>query len=347
MFSLKTMKQRQVNVIPRYDWNQDLSDSSISAESNTEEKAKHKSTLCLGCSIRYETVKNALNCVWHVIDVQKNSPAAKASIYSDGTDYIVGYDNRLFSEPNELTELLTYYQDSSESSSVYLSLFVYNWRMDSFRHVVVNMSETGHLGIDVGNGYLHIIPPPSIQQQASNILTSTNEMHNLPPIDYTSNLALNQVPSTHQQSPLSSSSSPDQQKSNNTIPIIDSINHQITSNANSVETSMQQESTEGSTTGCPSSSYYASAQESTATGNTSHVITEEPSAEYVVNLPSLSTTTVPAQQHESVLLYQPVVDERDNQPKQTLDINIVSYNPIGFTHDSNELSLGDIIGEEE
>ncbi|EFC50216.1 hypothetical protein NAEGRDRAFT_62049 [Naegleria gruberi] len=177
VYSLKTMKQRLVTVIPRSDWiephDQQQNEEHNNSTSDDLEKLKQsKSAMHLGCSIRYESVKNALNCVWHVIGVKPDSPAERASISSDGTDYIVGYDNRLFSEPNELTELLSHYQGIS-ASSIYLSLFVYNWKTDSFRHVVVNMSDGGHLGIELGTGYLHIIPPPS------QFMETQSEHHNM------------------------------------------------------------------------------------------------------------------------------------------------------------------------
>ncbi|KAL9649309.1 hypothetical protein ABK040_014612 [Willaertia magna] len=217
VFSLKYMKNRSVTLIPTNDWNyhhhtksnksnisstinnnnEPLQQQPLEIQSNqtlnnttnttiiTEKQQQQtKNSMCLGCSIRYESVKNALNCVWHVISVYEGSPASKASLCSDGTDYILGYDNRLFSEPNELTELLTYYQHSlvvnnvdslvdsyNNNNAIYLSLFVYNWKMDAFRHVVVNMSEH-HLGIDVGNGYLHTIPPPN------NLNNTTNKVNN-------------------------------------------------------------------------------------------------------------------------------------------------------------------------
>ena len=48
----------------------------------------------LGISIRFCSFEGATENVWHVLDVQPNSPAAIAGLHSD-TDYIIGSDQVL------------------------------------------------------------------------------------------------------------------------------------------------------------------------------------------------------------------------------------------------------------
>ena len=55
-----------------------------------------------GISIRFCSFEGATENVWHVLDVQANSPAAIAGLHSD-TDYIIGSDQVL----NEVLDLLS------------------------------------------------------------------------------------------------------------------------------------------------------------------------------------------------------------------------------------------------
>ena len=48
----------------------------------------------LGVSIRFCSFEGASENVWHILDVQPNSPAAQAGLRSD-TDYIVAADTTL------------------------------------------------------------------------------------------------------------------------------------------------------------------------------------------------------------------------------------------------------------
>lgn len=381
VFSLKTMKQRLVTVVPRHDWNvtnfndgeqnnneisphseakKDGSGSQIqnNTSNSSSNNITNKSSMCLGCSIRYESVKNALNCVWHVIGVQPNSPAERASIHGDGSDYIVGFDNRLFSEPNELTELLSYYQGSVSSPSIYLSLYVYNWRLDSFRHVVVNMSEKGHLGIELGTGYLHIIPPPlststvtsfqhfpieSKQQDSSTLPLSTTTTESIPSSSNEPNFVLReeedyvvvqQHPSTDSSLQTLSNPLPVQQHSiteattnnSNVVPIVHATSTTITEQNNSSPILYQSSTT---TSSLPKHSSTTTSSNLTA-----------------FSLPSSTTHQAQPQQ-----LYS-ISEEKNSATRrvETLDINISSYNPFAPVHNgtaNEELSLGDIIGEQE
>lgn len=84
----------------------------------------------LGCTIRYESVRKSLDCVWHVLSVEKDSPAARAGLQSN-TDYLVGSGDTLFKDSDDFHDLLS-------GSATKLRLFVYNLVSDSFREVIID-----------------------------------------------------------------------------------------------------------------------------------------------------------------------------------------------------------------
>ncbi|KAG2374416.1 hypothetical protein C9374_010700 [Naegleria lovaniensis] len=387
VFSLKTMKQRLVTVIPRQDWNitnfndgEANNNNEISAHSTSESKkdgsdsSQNTATsnitnksMCLGCSIRYESVKNALNCVWHVIGVQPNSPADRASIHGDGTDYIVGFDNRLFSEPNELTELLSYYQGSMSSSSIYLSLYVYNWRLDSFRHVVVNMSEKGHLGIELGTGYLHIIPPPlststvTSFQHLSLVSNQNNGLHL-----HSSTLPLSTIEKVHSFSNEPAVESNFSLREEEDYVVVQHHHPADSSEQATSKPSSPMQSTSTDKTNNPSNSMdittvHATTSDMTTTPQSSSPqgavfyqpspttpsLTER-STTISFSLPSSSITSA-STTHQAQQLYSIPSEEKNSTTRkvETLNINIASYNPFAPVDGNEELSLGDIIGEHE
>ncbi|XP_050747318.1 Golgi reassembly-stacking protein 1 [Gymnogyps californianus] len=137
VYNIKTMKIREVEVIPSNMWGgQGL----------------------LGASVRFCSFQGANEHVWHVLDVEPASPAALAGL-QPYTDYIVGSD-QILQESEDFFSLI----ESHEGKP--LKLMVYNTEADSLREVVVTPNGAwggeGSLGCGIGYGYLHRIPTQSI-----------------------------------------------------------------------------------------------------------------------------------------------------------------------------------------
>ncbi|KFO74230.1 Golgi reassembly-stacking protein 1, partial [Cuculus canorus] len=162
VYNIKTMKIREVEVIPSNMWGgQGL----------------------LGASVRFCSFQGASEHVWHVLDVEPASPAALAGL-QPYADYIVGSD-QILQESEDFFSLI----ESHEGKP--LKLMVYNTEADSIREVVVTPNGAwggeGSLGCGIGYGYLHRIPtqsavvkkkqeskPPSPLPEAGTPVPSTN-----------------------------------------------------------------------------------------------------------------------------------------------------------------------------
>ncbi|NXA59339.1 GORS1 protein, partial [Mohoua ochrocephala] len=145
VYNIKTMKIREVEVIPSNMWGgQGL----------------------LGASVRFCSFQGANEHVWHVLDVEPSSPAALAGL-QPYTDYVVGSDQILQEVGCTFLPLGSDYLCACQ---VYvgkpLKLMVYNTEADSIREVVVTPNGAwggeGSLGCGIGYGYLHRIPTQSV-----------------------------------------------------------------------------------------------------------------------------------------------------------------------------------------
>ncbi|XP_029796403.1 Golgi reassembly-stacking protein 1 isoform X2 [Suricata suricatta] len=141
VFNMKTMKVREVEVVPSNMWGgQGL----------------------LGASVRFCSFRRASEHVWHVLEVEPSSPASLAGL-CPYTDYVVGSD-QILQESEDFFTLI----ESHEGKP--LKLLVYNWEWDSCREVTVTPNAAwggeGSLGCGIGYGYLHRIPTqPSSQHR--------------------------------------------------------------------------------------------------------------------------------------------------------------------------------------
>ncbi|XP_026999172.1 Golgi reassembly-stacking protein 2 isoform X2 [Tachysurus fulvidraco] len=108
----------------------------------------------LGVSIRFCSFEGANENVWHVLEIEPNSPAALAGLRPH-TDYIIGADT-VMNESEDLFSLI----DTHEGKG--LKLYVYNTDTDSCREVIITPNSAwggeGSLGCGIGYGYLHRIP---------------------------------------------------------------------------------------------------------------------------------------------------------------------------------------------
>eukprot|EP01080_Neovahlkampfia_damariscottae_P011239 gene11239-4059_t len=134
VYSTKLMTERTVVLIPSSTW---------------DKTGLTGINLKLGCTIRYETVQKALECVWHVAEVQTDSPAEKSKLQKE-SDFIIGIGPYLFHEADDFGTWL--------SKNTKEPFYVYNSKTDSFRYVLVERKEDESIGCDICNGLIHQIP---------------------------------------------------------------------------------------------------------------------------------------------------------------------------------------------
>ncbi|XP_076025934.1 Golgi reassembly-stacking protein 2-like [Genypterus blacodes] len=108
----------------------------------------------LGVSIRFCSFEGANENVWHVLEVEPNSPAALGGLRAHN-DYIIGADTAM-NESEDLFSLVETYEGKE------LKLYVYNTDTDNCREVIITPNSDwggeGSLGCGIGFGYLHRIP---------------------------------------------------------------------------------------------------------------------------------------------------------------------------------------------
>ncbi|KAM3861980.1 Golgi reassembly-stacking protein 2-like [Diretmus argenteus] len=108
----------------------------------------------LGVSIRFCSFERVNENIWHVLEVEPNSPAALAGLRTH-TDYIIGADT-VMNESEDLFSIVETHEGKG------LKLYVYNTDTDNCREVVITPNcewgGEGSLGCGIGYGYLHRIP---------------------------------------------------------------------------------------------------------------------------------------------------------------------------------------------
>lgn len=152
VYSTKSMKVRELEVVPSNMWGgQGL----------------------LGASVRFCSFQGANENVWHVLDVEANSPAALAGLHPH-SDYIVGAD-QVLQDSEDFFSLIEAHEGKP------LKLLVYNTETDVCREVVVTPNGAwggeGSLGCGIGYGYLHRIPARPSSPQAPATPQAVEETH--------------------------------------------------------------------------------------------------------------------------------------------------------------------------
>lgn len=138
------------------------------------EPKRWKGNGLLGININFEPF-TALNEGARVLDVLKNSPAYNSKL-SEYTDYIIGYDNGIFRNKEEVLNYvnMSYLNQMKESGiePVEIILFVYNSKSENIRRVSLQLSNNwggeGLLGCNIANGILHKIP--NVQKKKDSLL---------------------------------------------------------------------------------------------------------------------------------------------------------------------------------
>lgn len=110
----------------------------------------------LGLSLQWMPL-STIEDVWHILDVQPNSPADLAGLLPYG-DYVIGSPDGMIRGESGLGEIIEDYLNRE------LRLHVYNHEYNVARTVVITPSRswggTGALGCVLGFGALHRIPAP-------------------------------------------------------------------------------------------------------------------------------------------------------------------------------------------
>ncbi|KAF7669326.1 hypothetical protein LDENG_00203450 [Lucifuga dentata] len=133
----------------------------------------------LGASVRFCSFEGANENVWHVLDVEANSPAALAGLHAHH-DFIVGAD-QVLQDSEDFFSLI----EANEGKP--LKLLVYNTQSDQCREVLVTPNGAwggeGSLGCGIGYGYLHRIPTHQLEPNTptksilqSSVTSSTQDL---------------------------------------------------------------------------------------------------------------------------------------------------------------------------
>ncbi|KAA0719167.1 Golgi reassembly-stacking protein 1 [Triplophysa tibetana] len=158
VYSTKTLKVRELELVPSNMWGgQGL----------------------LGASVRFCSFQGANENVWHVLDVDPNSPAALAGLI-EHSDFIVGAD-QVLQDSEDFFCLI----ESHEGKP--LKLLVYNVETDKCREVVVTPNSAwggeGSLGCGIGYGYLHRIPARHDIPKSEKVFSQISPMAGTPDPD--------------------------------------------------------------------------------------------------------------------------------------------------------------------
>jgi len=122
----------------------------------------------LGCNVNWESAEAAMESTWRIVDVVKNTPAYAADLMPH-RDHILGM--QLAGDGTQLT----LFRDSADfhgrvedwraavgalpvGTARSLLFLIYDSVENSVKEILLDMSQTTSLGIDVANGYLHCIP---------------------------------------------------------------------------------------------------------------------------------------------------------------------------------------------
>ncbi|WVQ96009.1 hypothetical protein IAU59_003109 [Kwoniella sp. CBS 9459] len=175
VYNAKSQKVRDVHLVPSRTWveealRQDPSalpnsatSTSMSISSTASSTGSPKPSL-LGLSLRVCHPANALESVYHVLDVLEGSPAEMAGLVPWG-DYVLAWSGGPLHSENDFYNLIEAHVDKP------LRLFVYNSDLDNLREVILYPTRQwggeGLIGCGIGYGLLHRIPRPSTPPPAA------------------------------------------------------------------------------------------------------------------------------------------------------------------------------------
>ncbi|CUG82579.1 Golgi reassembly stacking protein (GRASP homologue), putative [Bodo saltans] len=123
----------------------------------------------LGCSIDWTSAERCLSNTWHIVDVTSTSPAHQHPDILQQRDYIVGMqpaDEQVITmlrDEADFGQRLDAWRQlrttSPTATPPSLLFLIFDSVDNSIKEVLIEMGQHLSLGIDVANGYLHVIPP--------------------------------------------------------------------------------------------------------------------------------------------------------------------------------------------
>ncbi|SBT85685.1 golgi re-assembly stacking protein, putative [Plasmodium malariae] len=125
---------------------------------------KWKGNGLLGINLSYES-SNAMNEGVRVLEIFEGSPAFKSNLI-EYSDYIIGQENNIFRNQDELTNYIDTnylnYIKEKKTEPFRLYFFVYNKDTEKIRKVQIEPNNSwgckGLLGCNIGTGFIHKIP---------------------------------------------------------------------------------------------------------------------------------------------------------------------------------------------
>ncbi|KAH9812378.1 GRASP55/65 PDZ-like domain-containing protein [Melampsora americana] len=163
VYSSRRQEVRNIRALPNRKWSMSPTNDS-------------KPSL-LGLSLRLCSPENALENVWHILDIIEGSPAQDAGLVPFG-DWIIGYAGGILRGEND------FYRVVEEHEERPLRLFVYNADYEVTREVVIIPNRSwgsgdGLLGCSIGFGLLHRIPKTTTSTTApSSLIPNAREVYN-------------------------------------------------------------------------------------------------------------------------------------------------------------------------
>lgn len=122
----------------------------------------------LGCSLNWDTADRMVENTWHLVDVVSGSPAAAADLVP-GRDYLLGMQTpedetiTMFSDADDFQDRLARWKALRSTGTPNLPntllLLVFDSVNNAVKEECVDMGAHLSLGVDVANGYLHVVPP--------------------------------------------------------------------------------------------------------------------------------------------------------------------------------------------
>uniref|UniRef100_A0A3P9LJW6 Golgi reassembly stacking protein 2 n=1 Tax=Oryzias latipes TaxID=8090 RepID=A0A3P9LJW6_ORYLA len=126
----------------------------------------------LGVSIRFCSFQGANENVWHVLEIEPNSPASLAGLRAH-VDFIIGADAEM-NEGEDLFSLIEAHEGKE------LKMYVYSTDADNCREVIITPNSEwggkGSLGCGIGFGYLHRIPTLPLKESKKSFPAPTPDV---------------------------------------------------------------------------------------------------------------------------------------------------------------------------
>ncbi|KAH7914271.1 GRASP55/65 PDZ-like domain-containing protein [Hygrophoropsis aurantiaca] len=169
VWNSKTRVTRVVPIIPSRGW---ALEQHASIPHDESEPAPQPSLL--GLSMRMCEFENAMDNVWHVLEVLEGSPAESAGLVPYG-DWIIGWSGGVLTTETDFYDVVEAHVEKP------LQVYVYSYDFDNLREVVLvpnrHWGGEGLLGCVFGFGLLHRIPSQPADRNLGNVLSELQESH--------------------------------------------------------------------------------------------------------------------------------------------------------------------------